>query len=107
MRKLLLFCSLLLLIVAKGYSQSRTVTGTVTDKGNQPLPGVSVIVVDTKIGTVTNLKGKFSISAQNGQTLKLTFLGLKTINIPVTSSTSNLSIQMEDESNSLNEVVVT
>jgi TonB-linked SusC/RagA family outer membrane protein len=107
MRKLLLFCSLLMLMAARGYSQSRTITGTVTDKADNPLPGVSIMIVDTKIGTVTDVKGKFTIPAQNGQTLKLSYLGFKTVTIAVTASTGDLSIRLDEESNSLNEVVVT
>ena len=107
MRKLLLFCSLLMLIAARGYSQSKIVTGTVTDKTSAPLLGVSVTVEQTKQGTLTDINGKFKIEAAIGQTLKFTYIGAKTEEVLVTAQTSNLNIQLEFEANALNEVVVT
>lgn len=107
MRKLLLFCSLLMLIAARGYSQSKIVTGTVTDKTSAPLFGVSVTVEQTKQGTLTDINGKFKIEAAIGQTLKFTYIGAKTEEVLVTAQTSNLNIQLEFEANALNEVVVT
>jgi TonB-linked SusC/RagA family outer membrane protein len=107
MKKLLLLCSLLLLIAVRGYSQARPITGTVTDEANNPLPGVSVTIIETKSGTVTDVNGKFRIEAATGQTLKFSFIGAKTDSVKVTDQTSSLTVKLSFESNSLNEVVVT
>jgi TonB-linked SusC/RagA family outer membrane protein len=107
MRKLLLISSVLLLIAARSYSQSRIVTGTVTDKANNPIAAVTVQVVETKKGGLTDVNGKFSIKAEYGQTLQFSYIGLKTITLKLTQSTVNLSIVLEPDNNPLNEVVVT
>jgi TonB-linked SusC/RagA family outer membrane protein len=107
MRKLLLICSLLLLIAARGYSQTRTITGTVTDKASNPLVAVTVAVIETQKSVLTDGSGNFSISAQNGQTVKFTYVGAKPLTITINSSTTKLNIQLELENNALNEVVVT
>ena len=52
------------------YSQT-TVTGTVTDDTDQPIPGANVIVVGTTTGTVTDFDGNFSLTY--GQTRHLQF----------------------------------
>lgn len=107
MSKLLLFCSLLMLIAARGYSQSKVVTGTVTDNTSAPLPSVTVMVVETKQATTTDINGKFKIEAAVGQTLNFSYIGAKAQNVKVTALTTKLSVILEFESSSLNEVVVT
>jgi len=97
----------LLLIAARSYSQSRIVIGTVTDKANNPIAAVTVQVVETKKGGLTDVNGKFSIKAEYGQTLQFSYIGLKTVTLKLTQSTVNLSIVLEPDNNPLNEVVVT
>ena len=57
-----------------GYSQ---ISGTVIDEeANQPLPGATVVIKGTQIGTTTDFDGFFSISeAKSGDTLVFTFIG--------------------------------
>lgn len=98
---------MLLLIAARSYSQSRIVIGTVTDKANNPIAAVTVQVVETKKGGLTDVNGKFSIKAEYGQTLQFSYIGLKTVTLKLTQSTVNLSIVLEPDNNPLNEVVVT
>lgn len=59
----LLFCPLCSL------AQMKTISGTVTDEGKNPLPDISVVVQGTTSGTKTNDKGQFSISAAIGAKL--------------------------------------
>ncbi len=94
-------------MAARGYSQSKIVTGTVTDNTSAPLPAVTVKVVETNQATTTDINGKFKIEAAVGQTLNFSYLGAKAQNVKVTASTTKLSITLEFESSSLNEVVVT
>ncbi|WP_295675801.1 SusC/RagA family TonB-linked outer membrane protein [uncultured Mucilaginibacter sp.] len=107
MRKLLLFCFLLLLFLSKGYAQSRQITGTVIDSDGKPLEFVTVSVVETQKATATDAKGNFKINAESGQTLKFTFVGVKPISVQITAATQNLNIQFKDNQSTLNEVVVT
>ncbi|HEY8784126.1 MAG TPA: SusC/RagA family TonB-linked outer membrane protein [Mucilaginibacter sp.] len=107
MRKLLLFCFLLLLFISKGYAQSRQITGTVTDNDGKPMGFVTVSVVETQKATTTDEKGYFKISAENGQTLRFTYVGVKQITVQITAATQNLNIQFKDNQSTLNEVVVT
>lgn len=61
------------------HSQAIQVTGAVTgSEDGAPLPGVSVVVKGTVSGTLTDTDGKFTISAQSGQTLVFSFVGYKT-----------------------------
>ncbi|MDE7115664.1 MAG: carboxypeptidase-like regulatory domain-containing protein, partial [Muribaculaceae bacterium] len=51
------------------------VTGLVLDEQNQPLPGASVQVKGSKIGTVTDIEGTFTIEGETGQTLLVSYVG--------------------------------
>ena len=69
MKKLLQSLFLLLFIAFQAVAQERTVTGTVTDKTDGlPLPGVSVKVKGTNIGTSTGGDGRFSVRVPQGST---------------------------------------
>lgn len=109
MRKfaLLLTC-FLLLGVHVVFAQSRTITGKVTDVDDgSTLPGVSVVVKGTSIGTVTDIDGKFSLNVpKEAKVLRLSFVGFSTKEIDI-SSTSTLSVTLEKETFSVDEVVVT
>lgn len=107
MRKLLLFCSLLVLLASGAYAQSRQITGTVSDAENVPLPAVTVVVVETQRSTITNVSGQFRIDAVTGQTLRFTYVGFKPINVKVTDAVKDLKIKFTGEPTDLNEVVVT
>ncbi|WP_217493608.1 SusC/RagA family TonB-linked outer membrane protein [Mucilaginibacter sp. PPCGB 2223] len=97
-----------MMVISKGYAQSRIITGIVKDNSSKPMDGVTVVVVETQKVVFTDATGVFKVSAANGQTIRFTYIGLKTINIVVTSDIKDLQVQFKDsESNSLNEVVVT
>ena len=84
MRKLLLLCSFLILIVSEGYAQSRIIKGVVTDNASKPLEGATVVVVETQKATTTDASGNFQIPAENGQTIRVSYVGTKPILIAVT-----------------------
>jgi len=96
------------MLVSQLYAQDRTVTGTVTanDDGH-PLPGVSVLVKGTFIGTSTNANGKFSLHAKDGAILVISDANYVSKEIPVSSSQSSFNIALEKDVKSLSEVVVT
>jgi hypothetical protein len=62
MRKLLLICSFLILLISEGYAQSRIITGTVLDNSSKPIDGVTIVVVETQKSTLSDANGKFSIA---------------------------------------------
>jgi TonB-linked SusC/RagA family outer membrane protein len=107
MRKLLLFSLLLLLIAARGYSQSKTITGVVLDKDANPLPAVTIVVIETQKATTTDTKGKFSIQAGIGQTINFSYLGFATQTVKVTAATTTVKVTMLSSDINLSEVVVT
>ena len=87
-------------------AQSREVSGVVTaaDDGLS-IPGVSVIIKGTTIGTTTDFDGKYTISVpEEGNILVFSFVGMKTTEIPANSNTINLV--MESESIGMDEVII-
>ena len=84
---------------------AKTVTGKVLSASdNEPLLGATVIVQGKQGGSVTDLDGKFSIEANDGQTLVVSYIGFITQRVKVNGD--NLVIKLEEEANSLNDVVV-
>lgn len=88
-------------------AQSREVSGIVTSADDGlSIPGVSVIIKGTTIGTTTDFDGKYTISIpEEGQILIYSFVGMKKVELPANSDVINLV--MESESIGMNEVVVT
>ena len=80
------------------------VTGTVTDKSGEPLAGVNVLEKGTTNGCITDLDGKYSIEVKRGQTLIFTFIGFTKKEVQVNQSAIN--VVMEEDSQTLDEVVV-
>jgi len=107
MRKLLLFCSLLVILASGAYAQTRELNGVVKDDQSQVLPGVTVVVAETQKSTVTDISGKFKIQGATGQTLRFSFVGYKTIELKIADESNNLQVKFQPGSNDLNEVVVT
>lgn len=107
MRKLLLICSLLILIVSEGYAQSRIIKGVVRDNSSRPLEGATVMVMETQKATATDINGNFQIPAANGQTIRISYVGAKPISTIISQDINFVEIQFKDASNSLNEVIVT
>lgn len=93
--KLSLPTLLLLLLTHITFSQSASVTGTITDNTKIPLLGVNVILKNTSIGTQTNEDGTFQIlNIPNGTyTASISYLGFKTKEIEL-SVVSNASIEL-------------
>jgi TonB-linked SusC/RagA family outer membrane protein len=80
------------------------ITGQVFDNQNQALTGVNVRVKGTNEGTVTDISGKYSISADENAVLVFSFVGFSTMEQPVNGKAMiNVSLQTD---NKLNEVVV-
>jgi TonB-linked SusC/RagA family outer membrane protein len=87
------------------FAQQRSVSGTVTDANGLPLPGVSVTVKGTTGGAQTDLDGKFQVQASPSEILVFSFIGMKTRELPATST--NFDVRLEDDATELETVVVT
>ena len=85
--------------------QQKTITGLVIDDQGIPLPGATVVVVETGDGTTTDFDGNYTIGAEEGQTLAFSYVGYTTQEIAV-GSASSYDITMQT-GNALDEVVVT
>ena len=96
-----------MLCITQVYAQNRTITGTVTSKDDGlPLPGVSVTVSGTSIGTQTNASGKFSLSVPaSAKTLSFSFIGFQKQEQNIGSS-GNVSVALSGTASQLSEVVV-
>lgn len=96
---------LLLFMFCVGANAQTSVSGIVSD-ANGPIPGANVILKGTKNGVTTNFDGSYSIAnvPSNG-VLIFSFVGLKTKEIAVKEQ-KNINVTLEDESNTLKEVVV-
>ncbi len=86
--------------------ERKNVTGIVTDEGGEALPGVSITVVGSGLGTSTAFDGTFSISVpSNKSILEFKYLGYTTQNITVGDLTT-MNIKMAEDMQMLDEVVV-
>ncbi len=86
---------------------SRRITGTVTDQAGLPLPGVSVVVKGSTVGTVTSVDGTFSFTVPaDAQALQFSFVGMQTQDVLIAGKTTFVVV-MAEESIGVDEVVVT
>ncbi|MBX7047546.1 MAG: SusC/RagA family TonB-linked outer membrane protein [Chitinophagales bacterium] len=109
MRKLAASVLLLMFgMVSVAFGQGKTITGTVTSAtDNQPLPGATVMVKGTTVGTVTDLDGKYVLVVpQDKDVLVFTFLGFKTLEESI-GSKNVVNIAMDEDVLGLETVVVT
>lgn len=104
MRKVV-FLLFFVLLAMSSIAQQKTVTGTVTGKTDKtPLVGASVQARGRTI--LTDASGKFSVEAAPGDNLIFSYVGMKPVTFKVSSGTTDLSIELEEEARSSNEVVV-
>lgn len=94
-------------------AQRHSLGGRVTDSAEQPIPYATVVVLqnDTQVtGTTTNSEGRFSLTAESGDyTLNITYIGYKSTQLPIslTENTTLADIVLEEDSEKIDEVVVT
>jgi TonB-linked SusC/RagA family outer membrane protein len=106
MSKKLLSLALFLCAIFPALAQDKIVKGKVTTfNEGVPLPGVSVLIKGTTIGTVTNSDGEYSLSAPSTATLMFTFIGLKGQELVVGDRTQ-IDVVMAEDISQLEEVVV-
>ena len=91
-----------------GFSQTKDISGKVYETGsNIPLIGVNVLVKGTIIGTSTDFDGEFILKdVPEGSTILFTYIGFKNQEIVLPNSDEELLIYMEEDAQSLDEVVI-
>lgn len=100
--------NLVVLFAASTVSEmNKTINGRVLSADNQPLEGVTVMVAGTRVGSVTNADGYYTIDApDNAQTLTFSLVGYTELKINI-SGRSQINITLNSISTSLDEVVIT
>ena len=94
------------MMVQLGFAQTLTVTGVVTSKDDgQPVIGATIQVKGTTAGTITDFEGNYTITADKGQTIVVSYVGMKTQEVVVKNATHNVVLATDAEV--LEEVVVT
>ena len=98
--------TLMLCSVQSMFSQTKTVSGTVTDDTGMPMPGVAVVVGGTTNGVQTDFDGNYSISnVSSSDELVFTYVGMKTHTVAV-GQQSVVDVALETSMEALDEVVV-
>ena len=82
------------------------VSGRVTQGNGEGLPGVTVLVKGTSIGTSTGQDGSFSLDVPENSTLIFSSIGYVRQELAITGATSSIAIKLTDDTQSLKEVVV-
>lgn len=80
--------------------------GRVLNENGRPISGVSVINKRSRKGTATNEEGYFTLDAEKNDVLEVSFVGYKTYEYTVTSTTSDINIRLEIGFSSLEETIV-
>lgn len=85
--------------------QKRSITGKITDTGGQSLPGVTVVVKNTTVGTITDANGNYNLQIPDGTDhLVFSFIGMRTVEENPSGRTV-INIVMEEEAIGIEEVV--
>ena len=84
---------------------TKEIVGVVTDERGEPIVGANVVEKGTSNGTITDLEGKFSLTVSEKSVLIVSYIGYNTQDVTVTSKTV-YNIQLEEDSQALDEVVV-
>ena len=104
-KRLTMFLASLLLYATAALAQTKVTGIVVSQDDNQPVVGVSILVVGTNVGTVTGADGRFSLTVPQGKTqLRFTYVGMETLEV---SARPNMRIVLRNGDTSLNEIVVT
>jgi TonB-linked SusC/RagA family outer membrane protein len=106
MRHIFMLHLLLFISTAGAWAQGNAVTGRVTDEKGAGLPGVTVVVKGTTVGTSTDGDGNFSLNVPNGNgTLVVSFIGYSPQEVPI-DNRATVNITLAPDAKALSEVVV-
>ncbi len=90
---------------AQKQGEVMTVKGEVVDSKGIALPGVTIMVLETRRGLTTDLDGKFAIKVKRGQRLRFSFIGMKRKVVKV--KTATMKIVLRDNVQALDETIIT
>ena len=99
----LLLSFVFLLASTLSFAQTEA-SGTIVDNTGEPIIGATVMEKGTSNGTVTDIDGNFRLKTASGSTLVISYIGFATQELP---AQAGMQITMTDDTNELNEVVVT
>lgn len=107
MKKISLLLAILVIGINAAIAQTRQITGTVTSaEDGLSIPGVSVAVKGSSIGTITDIDGMYSLKVPtNAETIVFSFVGMQTLEVAITGD--KVDAVMQPDVVGLNEVVVT
>ncbi len=104
--KINLVLVLLLLFSASSFAQGEyTLTGNVSDEENIPLIGVSVIKLNTSVGTTTDVDGNYELAVSEGDVINFSYTGYAAQSITITNQRT-LNVTLGEDNQLLNEIVV-
>ena len=105
-KKLLSILCFFVLFAQLANAQTKTITGTVADNNNVPLPGVSIVIEGTTTGTISKIDGTFELANVNASDkLRFTFIGMLSQTIEVGSQVQ-IDVKLEPDIVGLEEVIV-
>lgn len=99
------FIFLFFLFLSSYAFSQKTVSGTILDSNGLPLPSASVKIEGTRQGTITDFDGLFSIEANKGDVLVISYVGLETRRITV-GEQNTYNVTLREDEGELDEVVV-
>jgi TonB-dependent SusC/RagA subfamily outer membrane receptor len=92
--------------VKKSGKFNGTINGLVTDEYNEPIPGVNISIKGKTQGTETDFNGNYSLKSKKGDVLTFNYIGYNSLEI-VVDDFSLLNVALEENKESLDEIVVT
>ena len=101
--KFLLLCLVGMLMAVQGFAQSITVNGVVKDKTGESIIGANVLVKGTTNGTITDFDGNFTLQANKGDILVISFIGYQSQELP---ASAQMNVVLSDDTQILEDVVV-
>ena len=106
---LLMLCTALLGGTISVFAQQggKRITGQVIDENKEPMIGVSILIVGTSTGTVTDFDGNYTLNVPQGnKELQFSYVGYETKIVAIPTSGATLNVQMKSDSQVLSDVVV-
>ena len=98
------FVTLLFLAGIDAVAQSIQMKGKITDTTGEPVIGANVVVEGTTTGVISDIDGNFSVEANRGATLRISFIGYQPQEVKATGAF--LNVVLESDTELLDEVVV-
>ena len=103
-KRLVMFLASLFLSIGFAVAQTQVSGTVISSEDNEPIIGASIIVQGSKVGTVTDADGKFSLSVPNGKKVVISYIGMQAQTL---NPKANMKVVLTPNNATLNEVVVT